>query len=126
MVASAPSEWREILHSERFEGDAAVPSLCRVTPDAPGWRRALLGSRLHLVWIASIYGRLGHRYGCSISLGWHIFPAPAFTAAQLAGLRPGHAEDRAEREMRRPRTGAFPFGTRGTGQYPFEEPREIA
>ena len=40
---------------------------------------ALIASRLHLVWIATVCGKLETRYRYSNTLGWNTFPVPALT-----------------------------------------------
>jgi hypothetical protein len=47
--------------------------------DAPIWNMALIASRLHLVWIATICGKLETRYRYSNTLGWNTFPVPFLT-----------------------------------------------
>lgn len=46
---------------------------------APLWNLALIASRLHLVWIATVCGKLETRYRYSNTLGWNTFPVPPFT-----------------------------------------------
>lgn len=40
---------------------------------------ALIASRLHLVWIATVCGKLETRYRYSNTLGWNTFPVPLLT-----------------------------------------------
>jgi hypothetical protein len=40
---------------------------------------ALIASRLHLVWIATVCGKLETRYRYSNTLGWNTFPVPTLT-----------------------------------------------
>jgi hypothetical protein len=47
--------------------------------DAPLWNMALIASRLHLVWIATVCGKLETRYRYSNTLGWNTFPVPTLT-----------------------------------------------
>ena len=47
--------------------------------DAPLWTMALIASRLHLVWIATVCGKLGTSYRYSNTLGWNTFPVPPLT-----------------------------------------------
>jgi hypothetical protein len=47
--------------------------------DAPIWTVALITSRLHLVWIAAVCGKLETRYRYSNTLGWNTFPFPTLT-----------------------------------------------
>jgi hypothetical protein len=54
--------------------------------DAPLSALALLLSRLHLVWIATVCGKLETRYRYSNTLGWNTFPIPRLTDQDKAEL----------------------------------------
>lgn len=54
--------------------------------NAPTWALAILTSRLHLVWIATICGRLRSDYSYSNILGWNTFPLLSFTEKNKADL----------------------------------------
>ena len=54
--------------------------------DAPVWNLALLVSRVHLVWIATVCGQLETRYRYSNVLGWNTFPVPSLTEKNKADL----------------------------------------
>ena len=54
--------------------------------DAPLWNMALIASRLHLVWIATVCGKLKTDFRYSNTLGWNTFPVPALTAQNKADL----------------------------------------
>ncbi len=54
--------------------------------DAPLWNMALIASRLHLVWIATVFGKLETRYRYSNTLGWNTFPVPLLTEQNKADL----------------------------------------
>ncbi len=47
---------------------------------------AIVSSRLHLVWIATVCGKLEARYRYSNTLGWNTFPAPILTEKNKADL----------------------------------------
>jgi hypothetical protein len=47
---------------------------------------ALIASRLHLVWIATVCGKLETRYRYSNTLGWNTFPVPPLTEKNKADL----------------------------------------
>lgn len=47
---------------------------------------AIIASRLHLVWIATICGKLETRYRYSNTLGWNTFPIPGLTEQNKADL----------------------------------------
>lgn len=54
--------------------------------DAPLWSMALVASRLHLIWIATVCGQLETRYRYSNTLGWNTFPVPTLTEKNKADL----------------------------------------
>ena len=54
--------------------------------DAPLWHLALIASRLHLVWIGTVCGRLKTDFRYSNTLGWNTFPVPILTAKNRADL----------------------------------------
>ncbi|MAX97538.1 MAG: lactate dehydrogenase, partial [Alphaproteobacteria bacterium] len=47
--------------------------------DAPSWSLAILVSKLHLVWVGAVCGKLETRYRYSNTLGWNTFPIPKLT-----------------------------------------------
>jgi hypothetical protein len=54
--------------------------------NAPLWNMALIASRLHLVWIATVCVRLRTDYSYSNTLGWNTFPVPSLTEKNKADL----------------------------------------
>ena len=50
--------------------------------DAPLWSLAIIASKLHLVWIATVCGKIKTDYRYSNTLGWNTFPVPSITARQ--------------------------------------------
>ena len=54
--------------------------------DTPLWTLALLLSRLHLVWVHTVCGKLETRFRYSNTLGWHTFPVPKLTEKNKADL----------------------------------------
>jgi hypothetical protein len=54
--------------------------------DAALWNMALIASRLHLVWIATVCGKLKTDFRYSNTLGWNTFPIPTLTDHNKADL----------------------------------------
>jgi hypothetical protein len=54
--------------------------------DAPLWNMALIASRLHQVWIATVCGKLETRYRYSNTLGWNTFPVATLTEQNKSDL----------------------------------------
>jgi hypothetical protein len=50
------------------------------------WNIALIASRLHLVWISTVCGRLEMRLSYSNTLGWNTFPVPDLMENHKADL----------------------------------------
>ncbi len=83
-----------IVSSERREyfpvglaGSEVVPTnKAFFISDGPLWALAVLSSRLHLVWIATVCGRLRIDLSYSNTLGWNTFPLPRLTENQKLEL----------------------------------------
>ena len=54
--------------------------------DTPLWNMALVASRLHLVWIGTVCGKLKTDFRYSNTLGWNTFPVPLLTEQNKADL----------------------------------------
>ncbi|MGI1662376.1 class I SAM-dependent DNA methyltransferase [Palleronia sp. KMU-117] len=85
-VPSVSSEAREYLPVDRLEKNAIVSNLAFALYDAPDWCLSLIASRLHLVWIATVCGKLKSDFRYSNTMGWNTFPVPHFTQDQLDQL----------------------------------------
>jgi hypothetical protein len=80
------SENRDYLPVGALENGAVVSNAAFALYDAPLWNMALIASRLHLVWIATVCGKLETRYRYSNTLGWNTFPVPLLTDKNKADL----------------------------------------
>jgi hypothetical protein len=80
------SETREYLPVGVMTSDSVVTNAVCAIYDAPLWNMALIASRLHLVWIAAVCGKLETRYRYSNTLGWNTFPVPPLTEQNKADL----------------------------------------
>ncbi|HRO33051.1 MAG TPA: N-6 DNA methylase [Brevundimonas sp.] len=54
--------------------------------DAALWNLSLLTSRIHVVWISAICGKIKTDYRYSNTLGWNTFPIPQLTVQDKADL----------------------------------------
>ena len=79
VVPSVSSEGRPYLPVGVIDHHSTVTNLAFALYDAPLWNMALIASRLHLVWIGTICGKLETRYRYSNTLGWNTFPVPLLT-----------------------------------------------
>jgi hypothetical protein len=66
--------------------DSIISNLAYGFLSAPIWSVALVASRIHLVWIAAVCGKLETRYRYSSTLGWNTFPVPPLTEKNKADL----------------------------------------
>jgi len=85
-VPKVSSESREYLPVGFVTSDTIVSDLAFALYDAPLWNMALIASRLHVVWIATVCGKLETRYRYSNTIGWNTFPVPTLTEKNKADL----------------------------------------
>jgi hypothetical protein len=86
IVPSVSSESREYLPVGYLPNGSIVSNLAFALYDAPLWNMALIVSRLHLVWIATVCGKLKTDFRYSNTLGWNTFPVPLLTDQNKADL----------------------------------------
>jgi hypothetical protein len=79
IIPSVSSESREYLPVGYCNSGTIVSNLAFALYDAPLWNMALIASRLHFIWIATVCGKLETRYRYSNTLGWNTFPVPTLT-----------------------------------------------
>jgi hypothetical protein len=80
------SESRNYLPVGLIDAHATVTNLCFALYDAPLLNMALIASRLHLVWIATVCGKLKTDFRYSNTLGWNTFPVPTLTEQNKTDL----------------------------------------
>ncbi len=73
------SESREYLPVGVIDQKSTVTNLAFALYDAPLWNLALIASRLHLVWIGTVCGKLKTDFRYSNTMGWNTFPVPFLT-----------------------------------------------
>ncbi|KIC19764.1 class I SAM-dependent DNA methyltransferase [Leisingera sp. ANG-Vp] len=86
LVPRVTSERRPYLPVDRVGADVISSDLNNILYDAPGWCLALIASRIHLIWIATVCGKLKSDFRYSNTLGWNTFPVPKFSDDQLEDL----------------------------------------
>lgn len=86
IVPRVSSEGRFWLPVGLIEGHEIVQDSAFALYDAEIWNMALIASRLHLVWIATVCGKLETRYRYSNTLGWNTFPVPVLTEKNKTDL----------------------------------------
>jgi MmeI, target recognition domain/MmeI, C-terminal domain len=85
-VPKVSSARRQYIPCALTEDSTVVSDLARVIYDAPLWNMALIVSRLHLVWIATVCGKLKTDFRYSNTLGWNTFPVLTLTEKNKADL----------------------------------------
>lgn len=86
VVPSHSSESREYLPVGLLARGAILSNAAFGFYDAPLWNMAVIASRIHLVWIATVCGKIKTDYRYSSTLGWNTFPVPALTEKNKADL----------------------------------------
>lgn len=86
IVPSVSSERRSYLPAGVVDEHTALTNLAFALYDAPLWNMALIASRLHLVWIATVCGKMKTDFRYSNTLGWNTFPVPTLTEKNKADL----------------------------------------
>ncbi|TXH64629.1 MAG: class I SAM-dependent DNA methyltransferase [Thermomonas sp.] len=86
VVPTVSSESRAYLPVGFVTADTIVSNLAFALYDAALWNLALIASKLHLVWIATVCGKLETRYRYSNTIGWNTFPVPMLTEQSKADL----------------------------------------
>jgi len=86
VIPTVSSESREYLPVGFVSADTIVSNLAFALYDAPLWNMALIASRLHLVWIATVCGKLKTDFRYSNTLGWNTFPVPTLSEKNKADL----------------------------------------
>ena len=54
--------------------------------DKPLWNLSFIASRLHLVWVSAVCGKMKTDFRYSNTLGWNTFPVPLLTEQNKADL----------------------------------------
>lgn len=85
-VPRVSSESRPFLPVGLLSGDSIVQDQAFALYDAPLWNMALIASRIHLVWIATVCGKMKTDFRYSNTLGWNTFPLPKLTEKNKTDL----------------------------------------
>ncbi|MBY5820029.1 class I SAM-dependent DNA methyltransferase [Rhizobium ruizarguesonis] len=86
VVPKVTSETRPYLPVGLLSSHSIVSDNAFAMYDAPLWNLSLIASRLHLVWVATVCGKLETRYRYSNTLGWNTFPVPDLTEKNKTDL----------------------------------------
>ena len=86
VIPAHSSESREYLPVGYMPPGTVVSNAAFALFNAPLWHLALIASRLHLVWIGTVCGKLKTDFRYSNTLGWNTFPVPMLTEKNRADL----------------------------------------
>lgn len=86
LVPTVSSEQREYIPADFKRSEAVTTNQAFALYDAPLWNMAIVVSRMHLAWVATVCGKLEMRYRYSNTLGWNTFPVPVLTEQSKADL----------------------------------------
>jgi hypothetical protein len=82
VVPKVSSETRPFLPVDYLTNGEIISDNAFALYDAPLWTMSLVASRLHLLWIEAVCGKLETRFRYSNTMGWHTFPVPNLTQPQ--------------------------------------------
>lgn len=88
IIPSVSSEHRLYVPMGFVGEDTVISNLAMAIYDAPIWLLGLLQSRMHMVWLKAVGGKLETRYRYSASLVYNTFPVP-----ELSTRRKNEIED---------------------------------
>ena len=79
IVAATSSENRPYLPADLLDSRNIITNAAYAVYGAKLWELAIVTSKMHIVWIASVCGKLETRLRYSSTLGWNTFPVPTLT-----------------------------------------------
>lgn len=79
VIPKVTSENRDYLPVGLLSRHSIVSDNAFALYDAPLWNVAIIASKMHLVWIATVCGKLKTDFRYSNTLGWNTFPLPKLT-----------------------------------------------
>ena len=86
VVPRHSSENREYLPFALVERGSIAADSAFAFFDPPLWLVSVFASRMHLMWIATVCGKIKTDYRYSNTLGWNTFPVPKLTEKNKADL----------------------------------------
>lgn len=79
IVSRVSSENRDFIPVDVLRNGSIVSDAAFAILDSPLYTLALVASKMHIVWIATVCGRLKTDFRYSNTLGWNTFPVPTLT-----------------------------------------------
>ena len=113
VVPKVSSENREYLPVGILSSFSIVSDNAFALYDAPLWNMALIASKIHLIWIATVCGKMKTDFRYSNTLGWNTFPVPKLTEKNKEDLTSCAEEILLAREEHFPATIADLYNPEG-------------
>ena len=104
VVPAVSSERRDFLPCGLLTCHETVTNRNFALYDTSLWNMALIVSRLHWVWIATVCGKMKTDFNYSNTLGWNTFPVPALTEKNKLDLNRCAEDILLAREVHFPKT----------------------
>ncbi len=79
VIPRVSSENREYLPVDVISSEPVIGDKCYAIYDASLWNLALIGSKMHIVWIGTVCSRLRTDFSYGNKIGWNTFPVPKLT-----------------------------------------------
>jgi len=98
IVPAVSSERREYVPIGFLDDRTVISNAAFAIYDAEPWLSGLIQSRMHMVWMRAVAGRMESRYRYSATLVYNTFPVPPLTAADREALSAGALNILAVRE----------------------------
>lgn len=98
LIPRHSSENRDYIPIDIFTKDEIAHDSCLIVPAEDKYMFAILTSRMHMVWMRSVGGKLETRYRYSKDLVYNTFPFPSITVKQQESLTAHVYNILAERE----------------------------
>jgi hypothetical protein len=86
IVSATSSEEREYIPADILNERSIITNAAYAIYEPALWELAIIVSRLHMAWIATVCGKLETRLRYSTTLGWNTFPVPTLTEKNKADL----------------------------------------
>lgn len=99
IVPSVSSERREYVPIDFVDDRTVISNAANAIYGAGLWLFGLIQSRMHMVWLRAVGGRLESRYRYSAILVYNTFPVPSLSAGDRDALKAGAVGVLAAREQ---------------------------
>ena len=99
IVPGVSSEQREYIPMGYLEPGTVITNSAFAVYDAPTWLFGVLTSKLHMVWVKTVGGKLETRYRYSAQLCYNTFPFPKISAEKKEEIKQAAEEVLVTREF---------------------------